>query len=66
MAGQFSLFDLEQSPKLPVGWRFDPNDEILVNHYLRKKINNQLEVPPYGIMEYDVFQCEPWMLPGGL
>lgn len=50
--------------KLPVGYRFDPTDDILVGYYLREKIFNQ-PLPNNLIRDYDVFQTEPWNLPGG-
>jgi len=49
---------------LPVGYRFDPTDRELVECYLMKKICNQPF--PNGMSEFDVFQTEPWRLPGGL
>jgi hypothetical protein len=61
---KYVAYDLEAGPKLPVGFRFDPTDDILVNFYPQLKVYNQ-PLPLHGIQEFDVFQTEPWMLPYG-
>jgi len=50
--------------RLPVGYRFDPTDEILAGYYLRKRIMAQ-PLPNDLIQDCDVHQTEPWALPGG-
>ncbi|XP_058766818.1 NAC domain containing protein 52-like [Vicia villosa] len=51
-------FDLKDDSR----WKIDPSDEALINIYLRKKVHTQ--PPPFNkIVEYDVFQTEPWMQP---
>ncbi|TKY46305.1 NAC domain-containing protein 83 [Spatholobus suberectus] len=49
--------------KLPVGFRFCPTDEELLLHYLKKKAFAE-QLPASVISEFDVFQTEPWGLPG--
>ncbi|KAJ7971752.1 NAC domain-containing protein [Quillaja saponaria] len=51
--------------KLPVGYRFRPTDEELVIHYLKRKVFG-VPLPASVIPEFDVFQTEPWGLPGDL
>ncbi|KAI3877721.1 hypothetical protein MKW98_020202 [Papaver atlanticum] len=54
------LRDIEAT--MPPGFRFYPNDEELVCHYLYQKINGSSKGSP-SMVEVDLQACEPWQLP---
>jgi len=49
---------------VPVGFRFRPTDEELVNHYLKNKLLGNDSIVNNVIAEVDVCKYEPWDLPG--
>ncbi|KAK7364692.1 hypothetical protein VNO80_13433 [Phaseolus coccineus] len=51
--------------KLPIGFRFCPTDQELLLHYLKNKAFAQ-QLPASVISDCDVFQTDPWLLPGDL
>ncbi|KAG2726420.1 hypothetical protein I3760_01G112300 [Carya illinoinensis] len=46
----------------PIGFRFDPDDEVLVSFYLWRKVHEGLDLPNGPIVEADVYAHEPWFL----
>ena len=61
--GQRPNFVIQGGFKLPIGYRFHPTDEELVVHYLKRKVFS-IPFPASVIPEFDVFQTDPWGLPG--
>ncbi|KAK2666080.1 hypothetical protein Ddye_004654 [Dipteronia dyeriana] len=60
-----SSFVVNGGFRLPIGYRFRPTDEELVVHYLKRKAFG-LPLPASVIPDFDVFQVDPWSLPGDL
>ena len=58
-----SNFVFDGGIRLPVGYRFSPTDEELVEHYLKRKVFG-LPLPASVIPEFNVFLTDPWGLPG--
>ncbi|KAK8450153.1 hypothetical protein SEVIR_7G317200v4 [Setaria viridis] len=52
-------------PNLPAGFRFHPTDEELIVHYLMNQASS-LPCPVPIIAEVNIYQCNPWDLPGSL
>ena len=48
---------------MPLGFRFKPTDEELVNHFLRRKIRGEDSFVDY-IPVIDLLKHEPWDVPG--
>lgn len=48
---------------MPVGFRFRPTDEELVNYYLKHKLLAD-DFPVHIIPEIDLCKVEPWDVPG--
>ncbi|XP_047181150.1 NAC domain-containing protein 83-like [Vigna umbellata] len=65
MEGLQEGFVVKGGIKLPIGFRFRPTDQELLLHYLKKKAFSQ-QLPASVIPICDVFQSEPWLLPGDL
>lgn len=58
------LRSVEQLP-LPPGFRFNPTDEELVWHYLKRKADSEsFQIPV--IAEVELYKFDPWDLPGTL
>ncbi|XVE69423.1 hypothetical protein DITRI_Ditri09bG0151200 [Diplodiscus trichospermus] len=48
---------------LPIGYRFLPTDEEVIDYYLHSKINGEDNDDLKAICEVDICQFEPWDLP---
>ncbi|XP_057423366.1 NAC domain-containing protein 83-like [Lotus japonicus] len=57
-------FENDGSVSLLPGYKFDPTDEVLVDFYLKRRVFSQ-HLPVQIIPDFNVFQTEPWGLPGG-
>ncbi|XP_057435340.1 NAC domain-containing protein 83-like [Lotus japonicus] len=56
--------DEDGSVRLLPGYKFDPTDKVLVDFYLKRRAFAQ-PLPFQIIPDFDVFQMDPWNLPGG-
>lgn len=54
---------MDQSVKVPPGFRFHPTEEELLNYYLRKKVTFQ-KIDLDVIREVDLNKLEPWEIQG--
>ncbi|XP_057428277.1 NAC domain-containing protein 83-like [Lotus japonicus] len=57
-------YDKDGSARLLPGYKFDATDEVLVDFYLKRRAFGQ-PLPIQIIPDFNVFQTEPWGLPGG-
>ncbi|XP_057432780.1 NAC domain-containing protein 83-like [Lotus japonicus] len=57
--------DKDGNVRLLPGYKFDPTDEVLVGYYLKRRVFAQ-PLPFQIIQDFDLFQTEPWGLPGGV
>ena len=64
MERSFLKFGKNGRMKFLVGFKFEPTDEVLFNHYLKKKVLSEA-VEVEVIPELDVFKVASWALPGG-
>jgi hypothetical protein len=54
--------EVEESLRLPPGFRFHPTDEELTGYYLTQKVlNSTAEFQAIGLVDFN--RCEPWDLP---
>ncbi|XP_057432993.1 NAC domain-containing protein 83-like [Lotus japonicus] len=64
MEDLMTYVDDDGSVRLLPGYKFDPTDEVLVDFYLKRRVFAQ-PLPFHIIPDFNVFQTEPWGLPGG-
>ncbi|KAK9087947.1 hypothetical protein Syun_030341 [Stephania yunnanensis] len=50
--------DVDYLITFPIGYRFEPTDAELIQHYLIKK-NNNLELPPNNIINENIYKFHP-------
>jgi hypothetical protein len=64
MERSFLKFGKNGRMKFPVCFRFEPTDEVLFKHYIKKKVLSETyEVVVIPVL--DVFKVAPWPLQGG-
>ncbi|WVZ15190.1 hypothetical protein V8G54_012756 [Vigna mungo] len=60
-------FVVKGAIKLPIGFRFCPTYQELLLHYLKRKAFAQRQQLPASVIPIcEVFQSDPWLLPGDL